>query len=103
MYRTIQLGVLMRPLPLLDERPAPARAAVYCTGDVIAAGPEGFAVRSPDGVLGARRAASCLLCPELGDNVLVGGENDESAFVLAVLERAGDGPARVDVDGDMQL
>ncbi|MCA9684014.1 MAG: DUF3540 domain-containing protein [Myxococcales bacterium] len=50
----------------------------------------------------AGRAASCLLAPALGDKVWFVAEGD-SAYVLAVLERAGEGPATLHIDGDAEL
>lgn len=93
----------MQAHSLTLERLAPPSAPIYCAGEVIAISPEGFAVRSEGGVLGARRAASCLLCPEMGDAVLVGGESSENVYVIAVLERANDSPSRLAVEGDLQL
>jgi hypothetical protein len=50
----------------------------------------------------ARRALSCLIEPEPGDTVLVGG-TAERPFVLAVLERRGDAPLRVVLPGDAEI
>jgi hypothetical protein len=54
-------------------------------------------------VLVCRRAASCLIEPEPGDLVLVAGDGREHVYILAVLERAGDGPARLSVEGDLAI
>jgi hypothetical protein len=50
----------------------------------------------------ARRAASCLVQPEPGDLVLLGG-SAARGYVLAVLERPGDRPLRLAVAGDMEI
>jgi hypothetical protein len=50
----------------------------------------------------ARRAASCLLEPREGDRVLTAAVGSET-FVLAVLERDRAEPARLSVDGDLEL
>lgn len=50
----------------------------------------------------ARRAASCLLEPAVGDRVWVVVEG-ERCYVLAVLERSADAPATLRVDGDASL
>jgi len=50
----------------------------------------------------AERAASCLLAPEPGDRVLVGWSSGE-AYVLSVLRRDGQGPARLVTRGDTEL
>lgn len=56
----------------------------------------------PNAIL-ARRAASCLLEPQLGDRVWFVGEADEH-FVIAVLERQqADAPTVLEVDGDLEL
>lgn len=52
--------------------------------------------------LEARRAASCLLEPAVGDCVWVVVEG-ERCYVLAVLERSADAPATLRFDGDASL
>lgn len=50
-----------------------------------------------------RRAASCLLTPALGDNVLVAA-GEHQLWVIAVLERAEpQSVARLSVDGDLEI
>ena len=62
-----------------------------------------FAIRADGATIEAKRAASCLLEPEAGDRVLVAVIGDGTAYVLAVLERAGDTPATLSVDGDCAI
>lgn len=69
---------------------------------VVGTSGRGVRVRSPLGEVEARRAASCLLEPALGDEVLV-VHHDGGAHVLAVLERDGEAPARLSVDGDLEI
>lgn len=52
--------------------------------------------------LQARRAASCLLEPAVGDRVWIVVEG-ERCYVLAVLERSSDAPATLRLDGDAVL
>lgn len=52
--------------------------------------------------MAARRAASCLVEPEPGDLVLVGGDLAR-CYLLAVLERAGTAPLRIAGEGDVEL
>ncbi len=54
-------------------------------------------------VLQARRAESCLLAPEPGDEVLAALMDSGRAYVTAVLERSGDGERRLELDGDAAL
>ncbi|MRG94288.1 DUF3540 domain-containing protein [Polyangium spumosum] len=51
----------------------------------------------------AERAASCLLCPAVGDEVLVALLPDRRAFVLAVLTRDAAKRSEVRVDGDLLI
>ncbi|MFK7986719.1 MAG: DUF3540 domain-containing protein [Sandaracinaceae bacterium] len=52
----------------------------------------------------ARVAASCLLAPEVGDAVLLSVPTRGPSYVLAVLERRSDAPARLVVEGgDVQI
>lgn len=52
--------------------------------------------------IAARRAVSCLIEPEPGDLVLLGGPAAQP-YVLAVLERPGAQPIRLAVAGDMEV
>lgn len=54
--------------------------------DVVAAG-EVLTLSTSTGNVIARKAASCLLVPDVGDRVLVAVDGRGEAFVLAVLER----------------
>ncbi len=51
----------------------------------------------------ARRAASCLLQPGVGDRVWVVGEAGREHYVIAVLERGSEGPAVCSLPGDAAL
>lgn len=79
-----------------------AAMPVHTVGELVGAVGDGFAVSTESGPFVARRAASCLLEPEPGDQVLVSGRAD-SIYIIAVLERAGNAPARLVVDGDASL
>jgi hypothetical protein len=59
-------------------------------------------IRAEGRVSRAKQAASCLLAPEEGDRVLVAWLGDER-FVLAVLERSGASPSRVEIEGDLEV
>jgi hypothetical protein len=59
-------------------------------------------VRTRQGELEARRAASCLLDPALGDDVLI-VHHERGSHVLAVLERDDEAPARVSAEGDLEI
>lgn len=70
-------------------------------------------VQTPNGRVRARKAASCLLAPVTGDQVLLSEDNFGRAYILAVLERPDDltenrltldGPTHLVVnDGDLTL
>ena len=51
----------------------------------------------------ARRAASCLLEPAVGDRVLLATEEGGDAFVLALLEQLDPSASTISVDGDLTL
>lgn len=59
-------------------------------------------VRGKAGEFAARRAASCLLEPALGDEVLV-VTHERGAHVLAVLERDDTAPARLSAEGNLEI
>ncbi len=72
-------------------------------GDVAAIDGEILTVRTSLAEVSARRAASCLLAPAVGDRVLVATEERGDAFVLAVLEQRDPGAATISVNGDLNL
>lgn len=61
-----------------------------------------FAVASGSAEYEARRAASCLIEPVEGDEVLLAIVPGRGTYVLAVLEREGEA-ARLQVPGDLEL
>lgn len=50
----------------------------------------------------AERAVSCLVAPRVGDRVMLAVTEDGRAWVLAVLDREGDG-VTLAVDGDLEI
>ncbi|MCL9782508.1 DUF3540 domain-containing protein [Vibrio sp. S4M6] len=73
------------------------------TGCIVNELSEGFQIKSEQGLVGARVAASCLLKPNIGDRVLWSG-NESEAFILSVLERAEpDTCYQLQVPGDLEL
>ena len=71
-------------------------------GEVTQAAGETLSVRTGEAVLRARRAASCLLAPLVGDKVLLVTDHDD-AYVLAVLERAQPNQATLELPGDTEI
>jgi hypothetical protein len=77
---------------------------VNAIGRVAACDDDGNAtVDLESGACGARRAASCLLAPGIGDTVMVAGPGRSALYVIAVLERAGDGPCRLVFGADAEI
>lgn len=81
------------------EQRHPKMAAVYQEMGTVRqkAGAE-LEVETASGSFRARPAASCLLDPEEGDVVLLAVPPEGALYVLAVLERDDDKPARVRID-----
>lgn len=61
-----------------------------------------LAVASGNAEYQARRAASCLLSPDVGDDVLLAIVPELGTFVLSVLVKTGEA-ARLSVDGDLEI
>ena len=72
-------------------------------GVVIRAMGATFLVRTDLGDLDAKRAVSCLVAPELHDEVLVSVLGDGRAYVLAVLEREAGARTKLVFEGDVDL
>jgi len=49
------------------------------------------------------RAASCLLAPQAGDEVLISGPVPEQVYLIAVIRQADPDTARIELDGDIRL
>lgn len=76
--------------------------ACVTTATVLARDTGGLVVMRDGLPTTARRALSCLVEPEPGDRVLLGGLLTDP-YVLAVLERTGDAPLRLAIAGDAEL
>ena len=72
-------------------------------GEVLGVAGQTVTVRGALSDVRARRAASCLVAPSIGDRVLVAVEEGGEAFVLALLERASEGPTTIEADGDIAI
>jgi hypothetical protein len=72
-------------------------------GTVTEAGEGEWTVQAGTGVYVARRALSCLLAPELGDEVLLALAEDGRAWILAVLERRAGAPLQLETEGDLAI
>jgi hypothetical protein len=79
------------------------KAAFQEFGEVVAVDAELVTVRAALADVTARRAASCLLEPAVGDRVLLVTEERGDAYVLAVLEQRDTGAATISVEGDLTL
>jgi hypothetical protein len=80
------------------------RAAFQEAGTVVAV-EEGasLSVQAESGTYRARRAFSCLVEPVVGDVVLLSGLPDGACYVLAILEREAEVPARLVTEGDLEV
>lgn len=73
-------------------------------GTVVEAKGGSLTVRVDGGDYAAKRARSCLVAPEAGDEVLVSFGRGGRCFVLALLEGGGEeGKTTLDVDGDLEV
>jgi len=81
-------------------KPATPQPVEQHVGEVMSVEAEECAVRVAGQMRVAKRAVSCLVAPEVGDQVLVAVS--EPSFVLAVLEREHDAVA-ISVPGDVRL
>ncbi|MDY7224857.1 DUF3540 domain-containing protein [Hyalangium rubrum] len=90
----------MRQLARVREQ----KEAFQESGTVMETGDGGaLTVRTESGMYGARRAFSCLVEPMVGDVVLLSGLPGGQCYVLAVLERESDAPARLVSEGNLEV
>lgn len=83
----------------VENGPLPAQGH----GRVQVAGTEHYVVDAAGRRLRARRAASCLLQPEAGDEVAWCGGDAGTCYIYAVLVRAGEGEQQWVMDGNATL
>lgn len=80
------------------------REAFQEAGTVVEAQTTGeLSVQTESGLYVARRAFSCLVEPVAGDEVLLSGLPNGACYVLAVLRRESDTPARLVADGNLEV
>lgn len=80
-----------------------SRGQVFEEVGVVVSSDGGLEVETESGRFPAKRAFSCLVAPEPGDVVLVAVPARGDLFVLAVLERPSDAPARLTSEGDLHV
>lgn len=68
---------------------------------VVAIAGEDIVVHNHDGRFHARQAVSCLVEPEVDDEVLIAGWPLDDIYVLAILERPGRTATRINAPGDV--
>jgi hypothetical protein len=73
------------------------------TGTVVRAKGGALRVATDSGEYDARRAVSCLVQPEPGDGVLICWSEGGEVYILAVLERIGDGASIALDRGDLTI
>lgn len=79
------------------------RAVFQEFGEVAGIEGELLTVRTALADIVARRAASCLLAPAVGDRVLLATEERGDAYVLAVLEQRDPSASVLSVEGDLTV
>lgn len=93
------------PIAATETAAGPAAAPVHLLGTLAARLPDGqFAVDDEAGVRWTcRRAASCLLRPEVGDTVMLSGPDRARVYLIAVIEQADASTSRVEAPGHLTL
>jgi hypothetical protein len=82
----------------------PAYDPVHLLGRVVAREDDGsYRVECDGQPWRARRAASCLLAPAEGDEVLISGPDAGRVYLIAVTEQADPAHARLELSGDVVL
>lgn len=79
------------------------RGEVFEEVGVVVSSARGLEVETGSGRFAAKRAFSCLVEPEQDDVVLVAVPASGDLFVLAVLERPSERPARLTSSGDLRV
>ncbi|WP_144630628.1 DUF3540 domain-containing protein [Bordetella genomosp. 13] len=86
------------------QRSYPQYDPVHLIGTLVRRGENGdYAVRCDGREWLARRAASCLLAPEVGDTVMISGPDASRVYLIAVIEQADPASGTVEMEGRMVL
>lgn len=91
----------MNAVPLRAR--ARPESPIHVTGTVLDATGSRLQIETELGTVEARRAASCLIAPQAGDAVLVSGASRNAAWIIAVLETAGDAGQRLQLSGNTSI
>ena len=83
--------------------PQPQTRAVQLVGRIVCISGTEFLVEHDSGRARAQRAVSCLVAPEPGDRVLLGGAGTDELFILSILQRNGARPKRITSEGDLVM
>jgi hypothetical protein len=85
-------------------RPQPAYDPVHLLGRVSGREQDGrYRVECDGRTWHARRAASCLIVPATGDEVLVSGPDPSRVYLIAVIEQADPRHTRLEMAGDVVM
>jgi hypothetical protein len=80
------------------------RAGVFLEyGRVTASAARVFTVETESGTVETRKSVNCLIEPEPGDTVLVSRAGWQECYILAILQREAEAPARLVFGGDVEL
>jgi len=90
------MSAVIRPL-----RPV-SSVAHHETATVVSRVDDKFVVDTGSATHHAARAVGCLVCPDIGDLVLI-ARSERGAWVLTTLERDGGAATRIVVEGDLEL
>lgn len=85
------------------SQPKVSRESTITRGLVSGVLDQDFHIHTAEATLRARRAASCLLTPDKGDEVLLAVHETGDAHILAVLEQADASRAMLSAPGDMHI
>lgn len=70
---------------------------------VIGGGNNNWIIQSDTGTYNAKKAVSCLVCPEIGDKVLTVSLASGTSNILAILERKQSQTTHLKFDGDVDI
>ncbi len=88
---------------LASQQPLPTYDPIQLVGTVRQIDNATYTVVCDGAAWQCRRAMSCLVAPQIGDEVLISGPDRQRTYLIAIIARDEAGPVNLSVQGDLSI